>query len=72
MTLWPFSPRPEPHTVVRYVAATRHDNAKARAMQIGKRLELEIMLIHAGPERAARARAIASTVPLTDKQRASA
>jgi len=59
----------KPHSVVKYVAATRHDNAKDRALQIGKRMELEFMVIHAGPERAARARAIASTVPLTDKQR---
>ena len=62
---WPLFAKAKPHSVVKYVAATRHDNAKARALQIGKRLELEIMALHAGPERAARAKALASTVPLT-------
>lgn len=60
MTLWPFFPRPEPHTVIRYVTATKRENAQARALQIGKRLELEIMVLHAGPEKAAKARARAT------------
>ena len=60
MNLWPFFPRPEPHTVIRYVTATKRENAIARQKRADIRMELEFMLIHAGPEKAAKARARAT------------
>ena len=48
-----------PHVEPRWHAATKAENRAARALAIGRRLELEIMAIHMTPEQreAAKARA---------------
>ena len=50
---------PKPHVEPRWHAATKAENRAARALAIGRRLELEIMAIHMTPEQreAAKARA---------------
>jgi hypothetical protein len=50
----------QPHTEVRYVAATKAESKAAAARAIGRRLELEFMAIHMTPEQreAAKARAL--------------
>lgn len=50
--------RPKPlHVEPRWHAATKSENRAARAVAIGRRLELEIMAIHLTPEQRAAAKA---------------
>jgi hypothetical protein len=61
MNLWPFSRKPAAQPL-RYVAATKRENLAAERRRNDKRLELEVMKLHADPDEWAAAVARAATV----------